>query len=368
MIAPLPPILIRRIRIYRYSVYASLIGFAFCFAYVHLKDLSLWVATLVIIPALVHGAGSKRVYASHAVEAVATPSVLYLTQFPTDLVLGFTWLAVLSNASLWGLLSWPALTSLTTMALVLSQSVDYEMTTLAIICWSLGFVVLVYLQANHHIGGQTRLRERQADILRFLPEGFDPRAPERHERRWLTVAFVDLGGFTAAVERLAPEVTRDVLNRFLGQITESVHQAGGSVGKFLGDGVLCTFAPATTADRERSAERCLESMRALCEWLPDFNRTVQRSGCLLDFTISIGVASGYCSIGDWGSGSRRDFTVIGAPVNLACRLQNAVSDVELLIPLLVDRTTRNLIGEIENEHVFEVELKGLPNQIAFSPT
>lgn len=364
----LPIHLIQRIRIYRYAVYASLILSGFWQGYQTLTDVSLWLALLVVAPSLIHGFDVCWTEAVHGTEAVVTPVLLLLAGVPFEYVLAFSALAVIANVALWGFVSgsvWAAVMVLALTSICGAGLIEYQ---LAQLLWGVGLAVLVHVQAREHLDGHDRLKRRQDDILRFLPEGFDPKMHRPHERQWLTVAFVDLGGFTRAVETLTPEVTREVLNGFLGQVTGEIRRSGGSVGKFLGDGVLCTFAAYDAADQPQAARACLDTLQNLIDWLPSFNAAAHDRGCYLDFSLSMGVASGYCSVGEWGRGERLDFTVIGGPVNLACRLQQAVSEVKPAVPILLDHTTRTLLGGAGSPCAFDLVLKGLDRQDVFSPT
>lgn len=364
----LPSNLIKRIRVYRYVVYASLILGGFWHAHLTYTDVSALLSLLVLIPGLLHCLDARWPEGVQGVEAVVVPLLLFFAGLPNDYLLAFSVLALMASIALWGFASksvWSAAAVLVAMVIYGVPISEYQATQLF---WGVGLVALVHVQANVHLDGHERLKRRQNDILKFLPESFDPKTHRRHQRQWLTVAFVDLGGFTPAVETLAPEVTREILNGFLGEVTRQISCNGGSVGKFLGDGVLCTFAASDASERVRAARSCMETMRRLVHWLPDFNAASHERGCYLDFSLSIGIASGYCSVGDWGRGERLDFTVIGGPVNLAYRLQEAVCELEPLVPILMDRTTRTLLGDAGPQRTFELTLKGLDRQDVFSPT
>lgn len=364
----LPINLIKRIRVYRYVVYASLILSGFWQAHLTYTDVSAWLSLLVLIPGLVHCLDARWPDSALGLEAVVVPSLLYIAGFPYDYLLAFSLLALMASIALWGFASKSVWTAVTILAAVLMYGAPISGYQLAQMFWGVGLAALVHFQANVHLDGHDRLKRRQNDILKFLPESFDPKRHRRHQRQWLTVAFVDLGGFTSAVETLAPEITREILNGFLGEVTREISGSGGSVGKFLGDGVLCTFTASDATERVRAARSCIDTMQRLIHWLPGFNAASHKRGCYLDFSLSIGVASGYCSVGDWGRGERLDFTVIGGPVNLAYRLQAAVCEFELSVPILMDRTTRTLLGDAGPQRSFELALKGLDRQDVFSPT
>jgi class 3 adenylate cyclase len=155
-----------------------------------------------------------------------------------------------------------------------------------------------------------------------------PDLPRALERCWVTVAFVDLMGFTALCERLQPEETARLLNRFAALVNRLAERRGGALIRLLGDGALVGFglngaAHARQADPDpdygRLARACLAFVLALRQ-----RAAVELAAPSLPgegIGTRCGVASGYVSLGDWGPPHRLEFTLIGSSVNLAARLQ-----------------------------------------------
>jgi class 3 adenylate cyclase len=342
-------------------------------AYATMQDVTPWVSVFVLLPVSFHYTATQETigpYRTHVVETLLVPTFLYMVGVGYGEILLFVWLTLLCNVSLWGAYSLPSILSGSLLLLALAgvRSLDVVELNVAV-AWTIGLAVIVHRQANQQYLRKEDLRQREKDILKFLPQEFDPKSRQQHQRQWLTVAFVDLGGFTAAVEQLAPEVVREVLNEFLSRVSEQIGLAGGSVGKFLGDGVLCTFASSERSERAHAAEKCVETVLSVLAWMPEFNRLARSRGCTIEFSLSVGVASGHCSSGAWGSGARMDYTVIGSPVNLACRLQAAAVDVREEMPILIDPTTSHLIDpalSVEGPH--PISLKGFTLQGAFTPS
>ncbi|NKC00346.1 MAG: hypothetical protein GKR90_17920 [Pseudomonadales bacterium] len=367
----LPAGFLVQVRVFRYLVYATLTLLTFYNAYLQMLDVSGWVPLFIVLPIVFHQLAAQEnvgIQRAYAVEAILTPLLMQAVGLGMSEITVFAWLALLCNTSLLGIRSWAA--ALATLVLILSLAMrqvwDVEM--LVIISWTIGLAILVNQRAEQQIVGKELLRERHKDTLRFLPLAFDAKTGSAHQRQWLTVAFIDLGGFTAAVERLAPEVVRDVLNEFLSQVCERAGDADGSVEKFLGDGVLCTFLSTDQTDRAQVAGRCLGAVLSVFAWIPEFNRMARTRGAMVEFSLSVGVASGYCSTGEWGRGARVDYTVIGSPVNLAYRLQNAAGDVCADVPILIDPVTKDLLdGSVLLEGPIPVSLKGIPLREAYAP-
>lgn len=165
-----------------------------------------------------------------------------------------------------------------------------------------------------------------ARLARYLPDPVrelarSDAAGQRPDYCWVTVAFVDLVGFAAFVRnRPAAEIV-EVVNAYQCALDALARCHGGVLGKFLGDGVLVYYQE--VGDRRADARHCLALVRALPGLLGELNGRLHHQGQLLNLAVRVGVASGYCAVGDWGGERRLDHTVIGDAVNRAARLQQA---------------------------------------------
>jgi class 3 adenylate cyclase len=106
---------------------------------------------------------------------------------------------------------------------------------------------------------------------------------------------------------------------------------GGVLSKFLGDGALIYFPEHHGSPRWQGAVCCARLCLDLGGALSVLSADWRRRGLTIDLTTRAGVASGYCAIGDWGSGPRLDYTPIGTPVNLASRLQSVAPAAGILL-------------------------------------
>jgi adenylate cyclase len=138
------------------------------------------------------------------------------------------------------------------------------------------------------------------------------------ERRVLTVAFTDVVGFTAAAEGLASDALVAHLGEYLAAVSQVVADSGGTVDKFLGDGVMAFWgAPAPTADH--AADACRAAVRCrdrLAELRPGWVAAGRPP-----FHTRFGIHTGEVTVGNIGSPTRMNYTVIGDAVNLAARLE-----------------------------------------------
>lgn len=150
------------------------------------------------------------------------------------------------------------------------------------------------------------------------------RQPERlrlgGERRELSIFFSDLEGFTSISEGLDPEALTALLNDYLSAMTAVIHEEGGTVDKYEGDAIIAFWnAPLEQPDHARRAVRAaLRCQQQLAEMRPDLQQR-----CGHELKMRIGINTGPAVVGNLGSSSRFDYTMLGDAVNLAARLEGA---------------------------------------------
>jgi class 3 adenylate cyclase/tetratricopeptide (TPR) repeat protein len=169
-------------------------------------------------------------------------------------------------------------------------------------------------------------------------------------RRQVTVLFVDISGFTKISSAADPEDIHALLERYFAVTDAAVEAFGGSVDKHIGDAVMAVFgAPVSHSDDpERAARTALEIHRALAEFSPPLS-------------AHIGIASGQVVASRTGSDAFDEYTVTGASVNLAARLQDMARSGETLIS---DATRSALGSAVTCEPRGQTEVKGFPDPVA----
>ena len=140
------------------------------------------------------------------------------------------------------------------------------------------------------------------------------------ERRTLSIYFSDLAGFSSFSERLSPEELTRLLNEYLSAMTDTILQEGGTIDKYEGDAIIAFWnAPHPQEDHAaralRAAMRCQKVLAAM---QPRFRPLAGR-----DLVMRIGMNTGPAVVGNMGSRSRFDYTMLGDAVNLASRLEGA---------------------------------------------
>jgi adenylate cyclase len=144
------------------------------------------------------------------------------------------------------------------------------------------------------------------------------------QRFRICVLFADIRGFTERSEDMTPEAAIALLNDYFTRITECIHDAGGTVDKFLGDGIMAFFGAPQPLDNPcdpafRAARDMLERLRVL-------NAALASRG-EAPIAIGIGLHVGDAVVGHVGSHTRHDYTAIGDTVNVASRLEGLTKDV-----------------------------------------
>lgn len=159
--------------------------------------------------------------------------------------------------------------------------------------------------------------------------------PELEERRWVTVLFADLSGFTAMSEGMDPEDVKDFADRCARRMSDKVRQFGGTVLRVLGDEVLAVFgAPAAHED---DAERAVRAALAMTSQnlSGDPERPVQ---------VHVGVNTGQVMAGLMGPDENRDYTVMGDIVNTAARLRSLAPGGSIWVGENTYRVTRGVVS------------------------
>jgi adenylate cyclase len=162
-------------------------------------------------------------------------------------------------------------------------------------------------------------------------------------RREVTIMFTDIAGFTAITENADPEQVMLYTSRYLAALSDAVMANGGTVDKFVGDAVMAIWnAPADDPDHVAhacaGALACREANRRL-------NEAFEREGWPA-YRTRFGLHTGEAVVGNVGSPDRMNYTVLGATVNLAARLEplNKDYDTEILVSHSVFEQTSGLFA------------------------
>ncbi|MEM0962717.1 MAG: adenylate/guanylate cyclase domain-containing protein [Bacteroidota bacterium] len=215
-------------------------------------------------------------------------------------------------------------------------------------------------------------RDREAQrvrqtITRYLSDKIadavlaDPQAIARTENREVSVLMSDISGFSQISERLDPERVVELLNIYLGAMTEVVDEHDGAIDEFIGDAVLVIFgAPLRMADHAARATACAVAMQARMAYV---NAELENRG-LPALKMTAAVNTGEVVVGTIGSEKRAKYAVVGSPVNLTSRVQTLAVPGEVLITDPTYQSAGGGTGAIQLESTRRVSVKGFDEPIA----
>ncbi|GAB4487292.1 MAG: adenylate/guanylate cyclase domain-containing protein [Anaerolineales bacterium] len=168
---------------------------------------------------------------------------------------------------------------------------------------------------------------------------------QEQQRKFVTILFADVSGFTALAETLDPEDIGDLINKIWQELDSIILAQGGSIDKHLGDGIMAIWG------REQSHENDPE--RAIRAALEMMNYLKSEPGLSAKFRIRVGINSGSVLLGSLGT--QGEYTAMGDTVNVAARLEKAAPVGKILISA---DTYRHVRGLFNVESMPELEVKG----------
>ncbi len=183
------------------------------------------------------------------------------------------------------------------------------------------------------------------------------------ERREVTFMFTDLAGFTSMSESLTPSELADIINEYLDGVGEAVLRHGGTIDKFIGDGMMSFFgAPESFDDDPDRAVACAMDLDQFSE---EFGKKWRAQGVPVGMT-RIGIHTGPAIVGNFGGQDRFDYTALGDVVNAASRLEGA--NKEFGTRILVSDETRRMTENATYRPVGDIVLVGKDEAIvSFQP-
>jgi class 3 adenylate cyclase len=179
-------------------------------------------------------------------------------------------------------------------------------------------------------------------------------------RKNLTVFFSDIEAFAELSDSLDPESVAKVINSYLSEMSAIAIECGGTIDKFIGDAILIFFGDPETKGEQEDALRCVEMALRMQQRVEELQNSWQRQGASRGLKVRIAIATGYCTVGNFGSEQRLEYTVLGGPVNLAARLQLQGPPGRVLVA----ESTYNLIKDhVDCDHFGESTPKGFARPV-----
>lgn len=180
------------------------------------------------------------------------------------------------------------------------------------------------------------------------------------ERKKLTIFFSDIQNFTATTERLQPEQITQLLNEYFTEMSAIALAHGGTIDKFIGDAMLIFFGDPETRGERLDAQACLRMAWEMQRRLVELNAKWRSEGVEQPFKTRMGINSGYCNVGNFGSVDRMDYTIIGAEANPAARLQSIAEPGRIVISY----ETFALVSDVVAAHPLPaITMKGISREV-----
>ena len=157
-------------------------------------------------------------------------------------------------------------------------------------------------------------------------------AEVKSNRKKLTVFFSDIVGFTDISDELESEEMTNLLNFYLNEMSQIALRFGGTIDKFIGDALMIFFGDPDTNGPQEDARKCIQMALEMQKLMNQLSGYWSKNYSLKqDLKIRIGINTGFCTVGNFGSLDRLDYTAIGSTVNLASRLESIAEAGSIII-------------------------------------
>jgi class 3 adenylate cyclase/PAS domain-containing protein len=180
------------------------------------------------------------------------------------------------------------------------------------------------------------------------------------QRKKLTIFFSDIAGFTETTDLLESEELTSLLNQYLREMSSIALEYGATIDKFIGDAIMLFFGDPETRGPREDAVACVRMAIAMQQRMRDLQAEWRERGQEHVFQLRIGINTGFCTVGNFGSNERVDYTIIGNEVNLAARLQ---THADLGGVLLAHETYALVKDDVITEETGTITVKGFAKPV-----
>ena len=224
---------------------------------------------------------------------------------------------------------------------------------------------LIALKTNERRVAQLNLYLTESVLKRFLPPSLVSKAASgelsldlRPETRMITVLFTDIVGFTSLSNTLRSLRVAELLNQYLGAMTEAIFENGGTIDKFMGDGIMALFGAPEDCSPNEQVRRAIQTVRHMQRSLAQLNEQWQAQG-IDKVRFRCGIHQGTAVVGMFGGAERSDYTAVGPTVNIAARIQAAAEPDCILVSAAV----ADYLNEEELRKCEPLKLKGIDETV-----
>src|SRR6185312_6070481 len=157
-----------------------------------------------------------------------------------------------------------------------------------------------------------------------------------------------------------PEEFTALLNEYLTEMSMIAAAHGGTVNKFIGDAILVFFGDPDSRGAVEDAKACLTMALDMQRRLAELNVQWRQRGIAEPFRVRMGINTGFCNVGNFGSDDRMDYTIIGAEANLAARLQSIAEPGQIVLSY----ETYALVRDMLTAHALpQIQMKGISRPV-----
>ncbi|CAM3631474.1 adenylate/guanylate cyclase domain-containing protein [Parendozoicomonas haliclonae] len=217
------------------------------------------------------------------------------------------------------------------------------------------------------ITNEKQLRKQQAWLTTTMARYLSPQVREliyrgrssmqrvENRKRRLTVFFSDIEGFTQLSDDLEPDQLARVLNHYLDEMSRIALKHGGTIDKFIGDSLMVFFGDPVSQGDKQDAKAAVAMALEMRRQLSVIRRYWRGQGIMHPLNIRMGISTGYCNVGNYGTRDRMDYTIVGRAVNLASRLEGLAESNQILI---TEETHSLIEDQIMCRRSNQIQVKG----------
>ncbi|HPJ40610.1 MAG TPA: adenylate/guanylate cyclase domain-containing protein [Spirochaetota bacterium] len=179
-------------------------------------------------------------------------------------------------------------------------------------------------------------------------------------RKKLTIFFSDIKGFTETTDSMEAEDLTSMLNHYLNEMSSIALHHGGTIDKYIGDAIMIFFGDPETKGVREDALSCVTMAIEMRDTMKSLRAQWYTEGITRPLSIRMGINTGYCTVGNFGSENRFDYTIIGEQVNLASRLETSAGTDSILIS---EETYLLIHDTIQCSFAGEIRVKGISRPV-----
>ena len=181
------------------------------------------------------------------------------------------------------------------------------------------------------------------------------------QRKKLTVCFSDIADFTEITDKMESEDLTQLLNHYLTEMSRIASEYGATIDKYVGDAIVMFFGDPETRGVKEDAIACVKMALAMQRRIGELAEVWRNAGIETPLRCRIGIHTGYCTVGNFGSEDRMDYTIVGGGVNLASRLEHEAQPGSVLISY---ETFAHVNDEVQCDEPGEIRVKGIAYPVA----